>query len=86
MRTRSGTVFGRVCMLKANIGLSRLFDTAEFRYITICDTIQYMYKTEYALRHHASKYANVEEVHACIKVTFNEGFSSIPADSKEKNQ
>ena len=51
--TRSGRMFGRVCMLKASTGLVCLFAICKiFIYIpNLYNTKQYMYKTKYAVHH-----------------------------------
>ena len=49
-------------MLKTNTGsgLLRLFLLfRQYRYIPICNTIQYMYKIKYAVCHHPRTYTNV---------------------------
>ena len=59
--TRSGRMFGRVCMLKASTGRVCLFAicTAFIYYIPICNTKQYIYQTKYAVLCHSRTYNNV---------------------------
>ena len=59
--TRSGRMFGRICMLKASTGLVCLFAicTTFIYYIPICNTKQYIYQTNYAVLSHSRTYNNV---------------------------
>ena len=53
--TRSG-----ICTLKASTGPMRLFVICKkYIYSNICNTKQYIYKTDYALRHHSGTYNKV---------------------------
>ena len=58
--TRSGRMFGRVCMLKASTGLVWVFAICTtFIYIPICNTKQCIYQTKYAVLYHSRTYNNV---------------------------
>ena len=66
--TRSGRMFGRVCMLKASTGLVCLFAicTTFIYYIPICNTKQYTDQTKYAVLCHSRTYNNL---YICIGST-----------------
>ena len=68
MRTKSG------CMLKANTGLLRLLLFVQFRYIPLCNTIQYVYKTKYALLRHTSNLYQCRESTCMYKGHFKRSF------------
>ena len=71
--TRSGRMFGRVCILKASTGLVCLFAicTTFIYYIPICNTKQYIYQKNtlpFVILVLIIMYILVSGVHVCNKV------------------